>query len=136
VNRLVDSGDVDRWALQPAWDPFETYNRFLQSFRQGEWRVQRGNRVLVYGGVDFSRTPKRKVSAREFRRSHARVADRVRSSQRRAALQGGEAWLGGGSGRQASRIVRRSQRVAQLPRPPRQPEPCVATAGARARAAC
>jgi len=137
VSKVVDSGKIDRWVARPGWDPFEVYNRFLRSFREGEWTATRGERTLIYGGVDFSRTPRRKVTRRQFERRWPRLSRQAHRSQRRPVAQGDEVWLGGGSGREATR----AQRVRQPPRvvrPPRQPEPCGAAtrARARARAAC
>ena len=140
VSKVVDSGNIDRWAAPPGWNPFITYNQFLNSIRHGEWTVQRGQRTLIYGGVDFSRTPRHLVGRREFTRHWPKLAKRVKRAQARPVARGGDLWLGGASARTAARlgkptaIPRRRVRHAHHQQRPAA-DPCAASA-ATAHAAC
>jgi hypothetical protein len=139
VSKVVDSGNIDRWAAPPGWNPFDTYNQYLYSIRHGEWTVQRGQRTLIYGGVDFSRTPRHVVGKREFQRHWPKLAKRVKRAQARPVARGGDLWLGGASARTARRLTkptaipRRRARHAHQQRPAA--DPCAASA-ATAYAAC
>jgi uncharacterized repeat protein (TIGR01451 family) len=115
LGRFVNSGNIDRWAMRTPWDPRTVFNNYLDSLRHGEWtakrKVQVGGqtveRTLIYGGVDFSRTPERPVAKHEFKARWPHVADQVRRSQNGAAAAGSDVWLGGGDPRSAA--VRRVQ---------------------------
>ncbi len=108
LDRIADSGRIDRWIARPAWNPIDVFNRYVASVRDGEFKVQRpsqhGNdtytRFYVYGGVDFSQTPARNVDAAQFEARFPALGRRVRRSLRRPALdaQRGELWVGGTSG--------------------------------------
>jgi Xanthomonas XOO_2897-like deaminase len=160
VNRVINSGNVDRWALPPgAWNPLDVFNRYAHSYRNGDFSTTRSGRVngqdytwpMVFGGVDFSRTPRKSVSKAEFREKWPKLERRVRTAHRRPARRGGEVWLGGETARQSARLPhpkparrssRRSDRTERTDldrrrpqtRAPRQPEAC--GAGAHAGSAC
>jgi uncharacterized repeat protein (TIGR01451 family) len=110
VSPFVDSGKIDRWATRTPWDPKEVFGRYLDSLRHGEWTTKRQvevggqvyERTLIYGGVDFSQTPKRPVSRTEFKTRWPKVAERVRRSQNGPSGDGSEIWLGGGDQRSAA----------------------------------
>jgi hypothetical protein len=71
---LIDSGDVSAWPSRVKWDPKEVFNRFVKSFTDGEFKVERTSRrgdmvvthLYVYGGVDFTNIPKKLLSGGEF----------------------------------------------------------------------
>jgi hypothetical protein len=104
VGRIADSGDIDRWHARPAWNPLDVFNQYVQSYRNGEWTVQRpdpaNDQVIVYtfGGVDFSRTPEVKVARRDFRARWPKLAADVSRSMRRPVTDAqGAVWIGGSS---------------------------------------
>jgi hypothetical protein len=107
LGRIANSGRIDRWVARPAWDPMGVFNQYLQSVRDGEFRVEHqlpsGNtvytRTYVYGGVDFSRAPRQNVTRRDFIARWPRLARDVRRALRRPArdVQRGDIWLGGRS---------------------------------------
>ena len=106
LGRLVDSGAVDRWVAQPAWNPLDIFNAYLASVRNGEYSYQRTFKqngqtyTLTYitGGVDMSRTPRQNVSQADFTTRWPGVAARARAATRGAATDAatGETWLGAG----------------------------------------
>lgn len=107
VGRIAGSGDIGRWPSTIPWNPLDVFNRYLHSVRHGEWTVNRRVRVnghdyvlsTVFGGVDFSRTPRVRVSRRQFRARWPRLAGRVeRSLHGRTTDAQGEVWLGGTAG--------------------------------------
>jgi uncharacterized repeat protein (TIGR01451 family) len=104
VSRIIDSGVVDRWALNPPWDPKPVFDEMVRSLTQGEFVVERQKqtgdvvwtRVYSFGGVNFSSAPpRRKVSAGEFKTSYPKLARQVRRAQREPAADGDEVWVGG-----------------------------------------
>jgi uncharacterized repeat protein (TIGR01451 family) len=113
VSRIVDSGDVDPWALNPPYDPQPVFDEMVRSLTQGEFVVERPKqtggvdwiRVYSFGGVNFSAAPRRKVSAREFRANYPRLARQVRRAEREPAANGNEVWLGGGGDVTPSSVV-------------------------------
>ena len=104
LGRLVDTGRVDRWVANPPWNPADVFNRFLQKYYNPDYRYQRkiprpdGVWTLnyVFGGVDFSKTPRRNVSRRDFRSRWPRLASQARGSVRRARSDAArnEVWMG------------------------------------------
>lgn len=117
IGRIADSGNIRRWRAVTPWNPVDVFNRYLQSVRNGEWTYDRRGRVngreyvvtTVFGGVDFSRTPRAKVTRRNFRKRWPRLASRVKRSLRRPAVDAGrgEVWLGGHTGTPAAAPRRR-----------------------------
>jgi hypothetical protein len=125
LNRFVDSGRIGRWAARTPWDPKVTFNTYLDSLRHGEWTAKRNvtvngqtvQRTLIYGGVDFSRTPERPVAKHEFKARWPHLAASVRRSQNGTAGSGAERWLGGGDPRSAAlpRVVLRIHGARRAP---------------------
>jgi hypothetical protein len=141
LRRLILPPVVQAVNTAPDYAPLR--RRVLRSFRQGEWTAQRDVRVgdqlytrtLIYGGVDFSRTPRRRVTRPEFTAKWPGLAKRMRQAHVDPPRTRGAARSGGGSARSANRL--RAPRLPRPPRrvrPPRQPEAC--GAAVRARAAC
>ncbi len=103
VSRIVDSGVVDPWSLNPPWDPRPVFDEMVRSLTQGEFVIERQKqtgevvwtRVYSFGGVNFSTAPRRNVSAREFEAKHPRLARQVKRARRERAAAGNEVWLGG-----------------------------------------
>ena len=109
LGRLVDSGRIDRWALNPPWDPSGVFNEMLRSIREGEFSVQRTlsdgtvtyTRIYQFGGVDLTRAPRTRVGRKAFKASYPRVARTVRRAVKRPAADAsrGDMWLGARSGK-------------------------------------
>jgi uncharacterized repeat protein (TIGR01451 family) len=107
VSPIVDSGNVDPWALDPPWDPKPVFDEMVRSLTHGEFVVERQKqtgevvwtRIYSFGGVNFSAAPRRNVSARDFKANHPRLARRVKRAQREPTLAGDEVWVGGGDAR-------------------------------------
>jgi hypothetical protein len=116
LGRLVDSGRIGRWVAQPPWNPFDIFNAYLRSVREGEYSYQRQferdgttyTLTYVTGGVDFSATPRDNVSRRDFKARWPRLAARARRSIRRATADAerGEVWLGAGRAGKAQPRIR------------------------------
>ena len=110
VSPIVDSGNVDQWALNPPWDPKPVFDEMVRSLTQGEFVVQRPKntggvewiRVYSFGGVNFSRAPRHNVTAQQFKASHPRLARQVRRAQQQPTVTGDEVWVGGADARAAS----------------------------------
>jgi uncharacterized repeat protein (TIGR01451 family) len=105
LGKLVDSGAIEPWAADPAWNPMDIFNTYLTSARNGDYSYQRtveqdGNThtlTYVMGGVDFSRTPRQNVSRQDFRARWPKLARRARRSLNEPATDAsGEVWLGAG----------------------------------------
>ena len=132
VSEIVDSGNVDRWALNPPWSPQPVFDEMVRSLTQGEFVVPvpknthgvEWTRVYSFGGVDFSRPERENVSAREFRTKYPKLESKVRRAERRPTRDGDEIWVGGAdahaaaAGRVRLRITtpHRRVRVGQLVR--------------------
>lgn len=103
---LVDSGDASAWPLRAKWTPKDTWNRFVKSYKEGEFRVERTTqegtmavtRLYVYGGVDFSKIPERKLSTADFAGKRPAMGAAVEAAMAAPfAEAGGAMWLGGWS---------------------------------------
>ncbi|WP_233604623.1 hypothetical protein [Micromonospora sp. HM5-17] len=102
---LIDSGDVSAWPSRVSWKPKEVFDRFVKSYREGEFRVERQTRqgdhvvtyLYVYGGVDLTRVPKRLLSAEAFTRDRPRLATTVSTALSAPTSEDGTGvtWLGG-----------------------------------------
>jgi len=125
LGRLVDSGRIDRWALNPPWNPSGVFNEMLRSIREGEFTVERTlsngtvtyTRIYQFGGVDLTRAPRNRLGKRAFTTSYPRVARAVRRAVRRPAadVSRGDLWLGARSGKRRKaqpRIRFESRRAA------------------------
>jgi uncharacterized repeat protein (TIGR01451 family) len=105
LGKLVDSGAIDPWVADPAWNPMDTFNAYLTSYRNGDYSYTRTaeeggtTHTLTYvmGGVDFSRTPRQNVSRRDFKARWPKLASRAQRSVKQPATDSpGEVWLGAG----------------------------------------
>lgn len=100
---LIGKGDISRWQSREPWNPRDVFDRYVQSYKNGEFKVphttRRGNTVytqtFVYGGVDFSRVDRDRVDADAFARQHPALAASVGDSLHGPVGQGREVWLGG-----------------------------------------
>ncbi|NBE82579.1 hypothetical protein [Micromonospora rubida] len=100
---LIDTGDISRWTSRESWSPREVFDRYVKSYKNGEFKVKRtttrGNFIytstFVYGGVDFSRINRNPVSADAFAKEHPTLAGSVSDALYGPVGQGSEVWLGG-----------------------------------------
>ncbi|WP_158820860.1 MULTISPECIES: hypothetical protein [unclassified Streptomyces] len=100
---LIGQGDISRWASREDWTPREVFDRYVQSYKNGEFNVAHttteGNmvytRTYVYGGVDFSRIDQNRVSAAAFAKDHPALPSSARESLNGPSGEGREVWLGG-----------------------------------------
>lgn len=85
---LVDGGDIDAWTTRTGWKPKDTFDRYVHSYTEGDYRYSRketkGDRVwtytYVYGGVDLTAAPLRKMPESSFTARHAGLPKDVRAS--------------------------------------------------------
>lgn len=102
---IIGSGDVSRWPATEDWKPTDTFDRYVRSYREGEFEVERTTRqgnylvtsVYVYGGVDFNDIPTEPVSETEFAEKHGRMATAARDGVGAPSEQDDAdiVWLGG-----------------------------------------
>ncbi|MGW3605118.1 hypothetical protein [Micromonospora sp. NPDC005161] len=74
-HKIINSDDASKWPIRgEKWDFNETWQRYLKSFRDGDYTFEweAGGQVYVYtmGGVDFSKSPKENVSKQQFTAQH------------------------------------------------------------------
>jgi len=103
--KLIDQGNVSPWASRQPWTPRDVFDRYVQSYKNGEFKVtrqtQQGNEIdtwtYVYGGVDFTKISEHTLSAAEFQARFPGLATSVHRAQAGpAADPGGQGqWLGG-----------------------------------------
>ena len=108
---LIDSGDIDSWRRTGDWQPTDTFDRYVDSYTKGEFKVTdrttEGDttyvRSYVYGGVDLTRIPLKTVPDDRFTSDFAGLPQRVdRSLNAPSAAAGDETvWLGSPTPRQA-----------------------------------
>ncbi|PYC65708.1 hypothetical protein C7C45_27935 [Micromonospora arborensis] len=82
---IINSGDVSKWPIRgEKWDFNETWQQYLKSFRDGDYKFEweAGGQVYVYtmGGVDFSKSPKENVSTQKFTAEHQYLPRSTRTS--------------------------------------------------------
>ena len=109
VSPIANSGDVTPWLARTPWNPMDVFNQMLTSTRNGEWTVERDvqsggqayKRTLIYGGVDFSQTPRQNVSRTDFKARYPRLAKQARQAQFDATPDTDQSrtWIGGGDDR-------------------------------------
>ncbi|MFE0255299.1 hypothetical protein [Streptomyces sp. NPDC059010] len=109
---LIDSGDIDAWRNTDGWQPRDTFDRYVDSYTKGEYKVTdrttRGDttyvRSYVYGGVDLTDIPVKEVTDERFTADFAGLPQRVgRSLNAPSAGDGDETvWLGSTTPRQAA----------------------------------
>lgn len=108
---LIDSGDIDTWRSTGDWQPTDTFDRYVDSYTKGEFKVTdrttKGDttyvRSYVYGGVDLTRIPLKTVTDDRFTSDFAGLPQSVgRSLNAPSAAAGDETvWLGSPTPRQA-----------------------------------
>ncbi len=101
---LVDHGDISNWTTKTGWQPTDTFDAYVKSYRDGEFKVTHnetinGSRYVstyTYGGVDFSRVPFRKVSGEKFSSGYAGLSKNVSRSLTEpvAGAKDNTLWLG------------------------------------------
>ncbi|MFF9688487.1 hypothetical protein [Streptomyces sp. NPDC014623] len=100
---LIGKGDISRWASQEKWTPREVFDRYVQSYKNGEFKVKRtttkGDLVYtdtyVYGGVDFTRISQNRLSAATFAKEHAALKATAHDALDAPSTEGSDVWLGG-----------------------------------------
>ncbi|WP_434599932.1 hypothetical protein [Streptomyces sp. A5-4] len=103
---LIDRGDVSRWQTHTTWKPRDTFDAYVRSFKEGEFKytekTRKGNyiytKTYIYGGVDLSRLDLRKVATAEaFRERWADMRKDTDRSTRAASpsADGSRIWMGG-----------------------------------------
>lgn len=102
---VIDSGDASAWYSRTPWDPKEVFDRYVQSYTEGEFEVehttQEGNYlvtyVYVYGGVNFSDVPEDELGAEAFDAEHPELDAAVEQALLGPASEEGAnlVWLGG-----------------------------------------
>jgi hypothetical protein len=111
---LIDSGDIDTWQTTDDWKPTDTFDRYVDSYTKGEFKITdkttSGNttyvRSYVYGGVDLTSIPIEEVSDERFTADFAGLPKSVdRSLNAPSSADGDDAiWLGSPTPRQAASI--------------------------------
>ncbi|PBC71075.1 hypothetical protein BX265_5649 [Streptomyces sp. TLI_235] len=100
---LIGKGDIGRWTSRQPWTPREVFDRYVQSYKNGEFNVThttaQGDTVrthtYVYGGVDFSRINQNRLSADAFAKEHPAAAASAHDALYGPSGAGHEVWLGG-----------------------------------------
>ncbi|WP_158844574.1 hypothetical protein [Streptomyces sp. NRRL WC-3742] len=100
---LVGKGDISQWSSREPWSPREVFDRYVQSYKNGEFKVTHtttsGETVYtytyVYGGVNFSRINQNRVSAEKFAKDHPELAAAARGALNGPSGDGSGLWLGG-----------------------------------------
>ncbi|GGX23641.1 hypothetical protein [Streptomyces chryseus] len=109
---LVDKGDIAPWQTESDWKPTDTFDKYVRSHTEGEFKVTKrttsGNKIYVrtysYGGVDLTRIPLRTVSDDSFAAQHADLTKDIDRSLNapRPDAGGDTIWLGAPTPRQAA----------------------------------
>ncbi|MFG2975450.1 hypothetical protein ACGFYY_21025 [Streptomyces sp. NPDC048331] len=105
-SHLIGKGDISHWASREDWTPRAVFDRYVQSYTNGEFNVTHTTtegtivytRTYVYGGVDFSRIDQNEVGAAAFAKDHPSLAASARESLNGPSSEGNEGndiWLGG-----------------------------------------
>jgi hypothetical protein len=102
---LIDKGDITRWVSQEPWSPREVYDRYVKSFKEGEFNrtysTTVGNVIhtwtYVYGGVDFTSIARNGLDSAAFASQRPTLPQTVAKSLYGAVSEqdGREVWLGG-----------------------------------------
>ena len=92
-------------------NPDYTYVRKIER-PEGTWTM-----TYVWGGIDFSRPPRRQVSKAEFRAAHPGLAKRAkRATHRTVTDASGLVWLGAGKAKPAQKRLKLEARRWLRPR--------------------
>ncbi|MEU3448791.1 hypothetical protein AB0H29_16435 [Streptomyces thermolilacinus] len=100
---IIGTGDISRCSSREKWTPREVFDRYVQSYRNGEFTVRHRTRkgdylytsTYVYGGVDFTRIDRNRVGAAAFAQAYPGLAASTRTSLHAPAGTGRTVWLGG-----------------------------------------
>ncbi|MEV4433032.1 hypothetical protein [Streptomyces sp. NPDC049585] len=109
---LIGKGDIDNWRTKTDWKPTDTFEKFVDSYTKGEFKVTHNTtsgdttyvHTYTYGGVDLTRIPFTKVSDDRFRKEHASLSKDIDKSLTSPAAGAGDraVWLGAPTPLQAS----------------------------------
>ncbi|WP_157880100.1 LPXTG cell wall anchor domain-containing protein [Streptomyces natalensis] len=73
-HHIINSNDVKRWPLRAPhqnWDKDKLFQKYRNIFINGEFKYNvdtaQGVQVMIVGGVDFSKAPKRNITRLRFR---------------------------------------------------------------------
>jgi hypothetical protein len=100
---LIGKDDISRWTSRQPWSPRDVFNRYVQSYKNGEFNITRttteGNTVTtytyVYGGVDFSQINENGVSSGAFTHDYPGLAASAQDAAYGPSAAGNKVWLGG-----------------------------------------
>jgi hypothetical protein len=102
---LIDSHNVDDWTAKVPWSPKEVFDRYVKSYKNGEFKIKRTTRsgnyiytdLYVYGGVDLTTIPTDDLSQTAFTAQRPALTAAVARSLVAATPEAGksETWLGG-----------------------------------------
>ncbi|HEY9374921.1 MAG TPA: hypothetical protein VIU94_41775, partial [Streptomyces sp.] len=100
---LIGKGDISRWASKEKWTPREVFDRYVKSYKNGEFKVKRtttkGNIIYtstyVDGGVDFTRINQNRLSATAFAKDHPALTATAHNALDAPSDEGSDMWLGG-----------------------------------------
>ncbi|MEU5535438.1 hypothetical protein [Streptomyces sp. NPDC020362] len=110
---LVDQGDINSWTTRTGWKPKDTFDRYVSSYTKGDYhytrRETKGKYIYtytyVYGGVDLTSVPLRKIPDSTFVAQYSKLPKDIDASLTRPAGGGGadgSLWLGSGTPRRAA----------------------------------
>ncbi|WP_280311173.1 hypothetical protein [Nocardia abscessus] len=103
VSDLVDKGDISPWRAREPWQPREVFDRYVQSYNNGEFNVAHttteGNWIYTYtytyGGVDFSRVDRKPINEARFTEEHPTLAASAQNSLLGGLPEGQRLMVGG-----------------------------------------
>jgi hypothetical protein len=100
---LINHGDITPWTSRQPWSPREVFNRYVESFTNGEFNVtrqtQRGafieTKTYILGGVDLTNIPFNNLTAGDFQTRWPGLSNTVKQAFDHPAVdQKGRTWLG------------------------------------------
>jgi hypothetical protein len=104
---IIDSYDITPWRQRRSWRPRDVFNRYVRSFKHGEFNLKRvsreGNLIMtrsyIFGGVDFTSVPLRQVNRAELKTLRPGIKRRLARALWRptADRETGTIWLAGAS---------------------------------------
>ncbi len=100
---IIDSGSTARWPARTPWKPKDVFDAYVKSYTNGEFNVThktvKGTYVetvtYVYGGVDFSRSPRLGMSAATFNTRYGSLPGTVADARSGEVVGTDQVWLGG-----------------------------------------